>query len=133
MSSLYYQQVREFHEAYNVPVLDVPQFPGDDRVALRESLITEEVGELLTAIKRRDLVETADGIADAIVVLIGTALEFGIPLDRVMEEVHRSNMSKLGPDGKPVLRYDGKVMKGPNFTPPNIQSILIEVRWDTHN
>lgn len=131
--SLYYRQVQEFHVAYKMPILGSPKFPTDDRIALRESLITEEVSELLTAIKRRDLIETADGIADAIVVLIGTALEFGIPLDKVMEEVHRSNMSKLGPDGKPVLREDGKVMKGPNFTPPDISSILVEARWDTEN
>lgn len=126
----YYKQVHQFHESYNIPILNLPQFPDNGRIALRESLIKEEVLELLNAIDKRDLVETADGIADAIVVLIGTALEFGIPLDKVMAEVHRSNMSKLGPDSKPVLREDGKVLKGPNFTPPDIQSILFEARWE---
>lgn len=129
----YYAQVREFHTAYNVPILDTPRFPNLARVELRESLIREEVTELFAAIIQRDLVGVADGIADAIVVLIGTALEFGIPLDKVMAEVHRSNMSKLGPDGKPVLRSDGKVLKGPNFTPPDIRSILIEAKWDAEN
>lgn len=133
MSSLYYQQVVEFHAAYDVPIRSSPGFPDDKRVSLRKSLIWEEVAELFDAIDRKDLVDTADGIADAIVVLIGTALEFGIPLDRVMEEVHRSNMSKLGADGRPVLREDGKVLKGPNFTPPDIQSILVEARWGAEN
>ncbi len=130
MESIYYKQVKEFHETYNVPILPYPMFPTNDRIGLRISLIKEEIGELLIAIEQMNLVETADGIADAIVVLIGTALEFGIPLDKIMAEVHASNMSKLGEDGKPVIREDGKVLKGPNFFKPKIQDILLEARWD---
>ena len=63
-----------------------------------------------------------------IYICCGTAVEFGIPLDAVMAEIHRANMSKLMPDGTPLLREDGKVMKGPNYTPPNIKNILFPDR-----
>ena len=97
--------------------------PG--RRALRLSLLLEEVGELLTAERRDSLVGIADALADIEVIADGTALEYGIPLDAVREEVHRANMSKLGNDGRPIYREDGKVMKGPRYAPPDVEGVLL--------
>lgn len=71
-----------------------------------------------------DHVEVADALADIVYVAYGTALTYGIDLDAVLQEVHRSNMSKLGPDGRPILREDGKVLKGPGYFPPAIGEVL---------
>jgi predicted HAD superfamily Cof-like phosphohydrolase len=69
--------------------------------------------------------EIADALGDLDYVIAGTATEMGIPHDAIVAEIHRSNMSKLGSDGKPILRDDGKVLKGPNYTPPNLWPILM--------
>lgn len=115
----YFEDVREFHEASNTLVNDVPGW--DENVhQLRMALHQEEYMELLVAMHDRNLVGTADGIADLIYVLCGTALAFGIPLNEVFAEVHRSNMTK----GDGSKRDDGKIMKGPNFRPPDIAGIL---------
>ena len=76
----------------------------------------------------RDTVETADALADLIYVIYGMALETGIDLASVLAEVQRSNMSKLGADGKPVYREDGKVLKGPDYFPPNVEAVLLSRR-----
>ena len=89
------QDISEFHRAGEVPGLPTPGFPEEERIELRKKLIREEVGETLHAIDEKDLIEVADGIADSIVVLVGTALEFGIDLSAVWAEVHRSNMAKF--------------------------------------
>jgi len=140
----------EFHRAGEVPALAIPGFPSQERIDLRKSLIQEEVGETLKALDERDLVEVADGIADSIVVLVGTALELGIDLTAVWDEVHRSNMAKFpecpkcwgsgqvgvdeehdrrchacGGRGTQLLRRDdGKIMKPEGWTAPDITSIL---------
>lgn len=124
-SPAYY--LREFHEAFGLiltkrPTLDLPA----DLVSLRLGLIEEEVCELAVALRSRSLVKAADALADIVYVTYGAALTFGIDLDAVLLEVHRSNMSKLGPDGRPVLRPDGKVLKGPNYRPPEIAELLGE-------
>ena len=139
-----------FHHAGEVPGLEVPGFPGQDRVELRTKLIREEVGETLNAIEERDLVEVADGIADSIVVLVGTALEFGIDLTSVWKEVQRSNMAKFpvcrtckgsgnvgeeeehdrhchdceGRGTQILRREDGKILKPEGWAPPNIRRIV---------
>jgi predicted HAD superfamily Cof-like phosphohydrolase len=117
----YLDMVREFHEGAGIPVLDSPQIPDHTREKLRNDLIIEEAIETTEAIWQKDLIEVADGIADTIYVLCGTALEYGIPLDEVFAEVHRSNMTKLI-DGS--FRDDGKYLKGPSYEPPDIGSIL---------
>ena len=139
--------ITAFHTAGEAPVLTVPQIPPPDREALRIKLIEEEVGETLKAIRERDLVEIADGLADSIVVLVGTALEYGIDLTAVWNEVQRSNMAKFPPceecsqggydflqmstckacngRGTQLLRReDGKIMKPPGWTPPDIAGVL---------
>lgn len=117
--------VTAFHRACDVPVLAIPQFPSDARVELRKKLINEEYRELKGAIYRRDLVAVADAIADLNYVLIGTALEFGIPLDRVWDEVQRSNMAKVDQvTGKVIRRADGKILKPEGWQQPQICRIL---------
>lgn len=122
-----YKDVAEFHRALKVPVVEKPQFPSDERVQLRVELVQEEVvRELFSAIERRDIVATADGIIDGVYVLVGMALEFGIPFDRVWNEVQRSNMEKVGPNGEIYRRPDGKVTKPPGWNPPNIAGVLAD-------
>jgi predicted HAD superfamily Cof-like phosphohydrolase len=120
------EQVREFHNSFGHPVLDVPMIPTIKRIILRRDLLIEENNELFGAAMKGDIVEVADAITDCFYVLVGTALEYGMQnvLESLFDEVHRSNMSKLGADGKPITREDGKTLKGPNYTPPNIQGIL---------
>ena len=86
--------------------------------------MTEELKELLDAMSREDLVGIADGLADLLYVVFGTAVAYGIPMDEVFAEVHRSNMTKLGPDGKPIIGEEGKRLKGPGYVPPNIQALV---------
>jgi predicted HAD superfamily Cof-like phosphohydrolase len=117
--------VAEFHGAFGLPVRQSPDVEIDHELAkLRIDLLEEEVSEFVTAAQKEDLVAIADALADIVYVIYGTALTYGIDLDSVLQEVHRSNMSKLGGDGKPILRGDGKVMKSERYFPPDISSIL---------
>lgn len=118
------EMVREFHHTYGVRIQEHVGFPSEERRLLRWSLLAEEVREYGDAELANDLEEVADALADMLYIIHGTALEYGIPLDAVVEEVHRSNMSKLGADGKPVRRDDGKILKGPNYFPPDIAGVL---------
>lgn len=117
--------VREWHEAFDVPVEDAPIIPLE-RAQMRLNILEEEVAELRAAVETGDLVEALDALCDIQYVLDGTFLEFGLhSIKRVaIAEVHASNMSKLGDDGRPVLREDGKVLKGPNFRRPNLSSMF---------
>lgn len=115
--NFYTAQVAEFHQAFDVPIVTSPQIPPADRAKLRARLVAEESAEVIEAIENGNLQHIAKEIADLMIVLHGTVLEYGLQhvMDKVMDEVHRSNMSKLGADGKPVHREDGKVIKGPNY------------------
>ncbi len=118
-------QVGDFHRAYGLPVRDVPTAEvGPDQVALRLALIQEEVGELADAAAAGDLIGVADALADIVYVAYGTAHVYGIDLDAVLDEVHASNMTKLGADGRPIRRADGKILKGPGYRPPDIAAVL---------
>ena len=120
-----FEKVCEFHKAFDLPVLETPQFPSNERIDLRLRLHDEEYGdELQEALAARDIVATADALTDIAYVVYGMAAEFGIDLDACFDEVHRSNMSKLGADGRPIHREDGKVVKGPNYTPPDLRKVL---------
>ena len=117
--------VAEFHTAFNLPMRLVPSTEIDNALArLRVALLEEEVGEFVAASEKGDLVGIADALADIVYVIYGTALTYGIDLDSVLREVHRSNMSKLGSDGKPLIREDGKVLKSGKHFPPDIASVL---------
>lgn len=116
--------VREFSRVFGVPIADRPTLPDFDLAKLRTDLLREEFEEYIEAEASDDLVGIADALADMLYIIHGTALCYGIPLDEVFAEVHRSNMAKLGPDGKPTMRADGKVMKPEGWTPPDIAGIL---------
>ena len=91
---------------------------------LRLSLIQEELDELSKAIQENDILEVADALTDILYVTYGAGHAFGINLDRCFEEVQKSNMSKLGKDGKPIYNEQGKVMKGPNYFKPNLNQFI---------
>ena len=137
--------VRRFHHVYGLPIQTDGASLERESLDMRMSLIAEEFSELVGAVYgqdaraelessyrravaaddgARDTVETADALADLIYVIYGMALETGIDLAAVLAEVQRSNMSKLGADGKPVYREDGKVLKGPDYFPPNVEAVL---------
>jgi predicted HAD superfamily Cof-like phosphohydrolase len=117
--------VAEFHSAFNLPMRQLPSAEIDDALArLRVALLEEEVSEFVTASEKADLVGITDALADIVYVAYGTALTYGIDLDSALREVHRSNMSKLGSDGAPLIRGDGKVLKSERSSPPNIAEVL---------
>lgn len=120
------KQVAEFHRAFGHPVNTTIKHISTERIVLRHSLLQEEVNELMTASASGDVVGVADAIADCLYILFGTAHEWGLgdKLVDVFAEVHRSNMSKLDEDGKPVYREDGKVLKSTLYTPPQLKDIV---------
>tara|TARA_B100000989_G_scaffold79277_1_gene56486 strand:+ start:928 stop:1269 length:342 start_codon:yes stop_codon:yes gene_type:complete len=101
-----------------------PEFPDKKIQDLRISLINEELQELKRAIKLNDLKEVADALTDILYVTYGAGHAFGINLDKCFAEVQRSNMSKLGEDGKPIYNEEGKVLKGPNYFEPDLEKFL---------
>lgn len=117
-------KLREWHEKFGVPILVNPSFPGRERADLRVKLINEEAREFQDAADCGDLIEMADALADLVYVVYGAALECGIPLDAVFDEVHRSNMTKVWPDGTVHYRDDGKVLKPPTYSPADVALIL---------
>ncbi|HZC25958.1 MAG TPA: nucleoside triphosphate pyrophosphohydrolase family protein [Actinopolymorphaceae bacterium] len=116
-------KVREFHAAFGLGIATAPD-PRPETWRLRIALLREEFEEYVAAAEAGDLVGIADALADMTYVIYGTACEYGIPLDDVLTEVHRSNMSKLAADGRPVVREDGKVLKGPAYSPPDVAAVL---------
>lgn len=121
--------VEDFHRKFGVPVGDTPHI-DPRRVGLREGLIYEEaVKELWPAMRKGDLAATADAIVDAIYVLIGTAVEFGIDLEPLMDEVHAANMRKEGGG----MRSDGKILKPKDWQPPRIAQLLLAQVARTEN
>lgn len=119
-------QVREFHETFGCDIAPPGYlgFGSDKLRQLRLDLLIEEVYEYEDASEVEDIVEVADALADMVYIIYGTALSYGIDLDAVLDEVHASNMSKLGDDAKPIYRPDGKILKGPNYFRPNIAKVL---------
>jgi predicted HAD superfamily Cof-like phosphohydrolase len=119
--------VREFHAAVGGTVPPAPTTNVRPELRdLRQRILEEEVDELRAAVITNDLVAIADALADIVYVACGTAATYGIPFDDVFSEVHRSNMTKTGPNG-PVLRHDGKIAKGPDYEPPDLARYLFDV------
>jgi predicted HAD superfamily Cof-like phosphohydrolase len=120
--------VEEFHEAFNIEMAKEPALLPEKEFILRHKLMTEENKEYLDACWEGDLVGIADALGDQLYILLGTILKHGLneKMEDVFAEIHRSNMSKLGPDGKPILRGDGKILKGPAYFKPNIHKIIYE-------
>jgi len=129
-----FDKVRTFMNAFGQEVKETPNLPDPDVVDLRLDLIEEEFNELLVAVHNPELgsdqrmTQIADALTDILYVTYGAGHAFGIDLDICFEEVQRSNMSKLGEDGKPIYREDGKVMKGPNYSEPDLENILQRAR-----
>ena len=120
------QAVQKFNKAYGHPIGDDLNFVPKVRAELRFDLMREENEEYMEAVEAGDLVEIADALGDMMYILAGTIIEHGMQnkIEEVFEEIQRSNMSKLGEDGKPIYRDDGKILKGPNYSKPNLIPIL---------
>ena len=119
--------VKEFNEAFKIKYSKNQKADLDQStIELRYRLMQEENDEYLEAARKKDLVEIADALGDKLYILCGTILAHGLQdkIVEVFDEIQRSNMSKLSADGTPVIREDGKILKGPNYFKPNIKSIL---------
>lgn len=119
-----FEKVKRFHQAFNLPVKDTAGFPDEDERNLRIKLLAEEFKEYRDAEEDDDFVEVCDALGDMLYIIYGTCLSYGIPIDNIFDEIHRSNMTKLDENGKAIYREDGKVVKSHLFTPPNIKAIL---------
>ena len=121
------EAVKAFHTAFNIGYTSTPKADlGPAKNKLRFDLMKEENQEYFEAAQSNDLVEVADALGDMLYILCGTIIEHGMQdkIEAVFNEIQRSNMSKLGSDGQPIYREDGKVLKGPHYFKPNIKSIL---------
>lgn len=119
-----FDMVREFTTAFKQEIRKEPGFPDKNTQLLRLELIAEELNEFYDAMEEEDIIGVADALTDILYVTYGAGLAFGIDLDKCFAEVQRSNMTKLGDDGMPIYREDGKVLKGPNYDPPNLKKII---------
>ena len=119
-----FNKVKAFMNTYGQDVKEKASFPENKVVQLRIDLIEEELNELKEAIRNNDIVEVADALTDILYVTYGAGHSFGVDLDKCFDEVQRSNMSKLGKDGKPIYNDSGKVMKGPDYFAPNLKKII---------
>ena len=119
-----FESVKKFMETFGQEVKNEPSFPNDKIVNLRYGLIQEELSELKLAMQQRNIAEIADALTDILYVTYGAGHAYGINLDKCFEEVQKSNMSKLGNNGKPIYNENGKVMKGPNYFKPNLKKFL---------
>ena len=121
------EAVKAFHSAFKIGYRESPKADlGMDKNVLRYKLMREENEEYLEAANANDLVEVADALGDMLYILCGTIIEHGMQhkIEEVFDEIQKSNMSKLGEDGEPIYREDGKVLKGPNYFMPDISKIL---------
>ena len=119
-----FDDVKTFMETYGQEINTKPSFPDEKIVQLRYNLIKEELDELSSAIKDKDIIEVADALTDLLYVVYGAGHSWGIDLDKCFAEVQRSNMSKLGKDGKAIYNEHGKVMKGLNYSKPNLKQFF---------
>lgn len=141
--------VREFHETYGQPLRTTPSLEVPE-LHMRMQLVAEEFMELVEAAYgdkalkilepaweeaiqadegSRDIIEVVDALGDLIYVIYGFAHTIGVDLNKILDEIQSSNMSKVGADGKPIYRADGKILKGPNFVEPDISKILKKQGW----
>jgi predicted HAD superfamily Cof-like phosphohydrolase len=122
-------KVKEFHTAFRLPVEYSPTIPNGDTVRLRYELAKEELQEFMDACQTENHVKVFDALVDQLYILLGTAHVFGMA-DALVEgfnEVHKSNMTKLGEDGNPIYREDGKVLKSPSYKGPDLHTVLTDI------
>jgi predicted HAD superfamily Cof-like phosphohydrolase len=129
MSSSPADLVRDFHRAFGLDARDVPSEVSPELAAHRGELLAEEAQEVAEVSVTGPLDRLAHELADVVYVAYGTALVHGIDLDAVIAEIHRSNMSKLGPDGQVSRRPDGKVLKGDHYEAPDVSAVLRRQGW----
>lgn len=122
----YIQMVGDFHTVFDQRDGNKPKLISSNEGKLRYSLLAEENNEYLEAVESNDLVGIADALGDQLYIIYGTILKHGLQhkIEEVFREIHKSNMSKLGADGKPIYREDGKILKGPSYFRPNIKAII---------
>ena len=123
------EAVTKFHESYGLGIEHTPKANLPKNISeLRFNLMKEENEEYLQAAQDQDLIEIGDALGDMLYILCGTIIAHGFQdkIESIFDEIQRSNMSKLGADGKPIYRKDGKVMKGPNYFKPDLKKILIK-------
>lgn len=122
----YIEMVGDFHTVFDQRDGNKPRLISNNEGKLRYSLLAEENNEYLEAVEAGDLVGIADALGDQLYIIYGTILKHGLQhkIEEVFREIHRSNMSKLGADGRPIYREDGKILKGPSYFRPNIKSII---------
>ena len=120
-----FEKVGKFMETFGQEVKSKSSLSSEKINSLRVSLIEEELEELKHAIKEKNLLEVADALTDLLYVTYGAGHAFGINLDKCFEEVQKSNMSKLGLDGKPIYSDKGKVLKGPKYFKPDLSNFLV--------
>ena len=120
------ESVSNFHSIFQPGEPQKPEMLKIEEAKLRHKLMEEENKEYLDAVIANDLIEVADALGDQLYILVGTILKHGMRdlIEEVFDEIHRSNLSKTGKDGKPIIRNDGKVLKGPNYSPPNLKPII---------
>tara|TARA_Y200000002_G_scaffold88718_1_gene71155 strand:+ start:374 stop:757 length:384 start_codon:yes stop_codon:yes gene_type:complete len=119
--------VKDFHDTFGLNYNDSPTVDLEKKIIeLRFNLMKEENDEYIEAARNNDIVEVADALGDMLYILCGTIIEHGMSdiIEDVFDEIQKSNMSKLGADGKPIYREDGKVMKGPNYFKPNFSKFF---------
>ena len=119
-----FNSVKKFMEVFGQEVKTKAEFPSEKIIKLRLNLIQEELDEFDQALKNKDFKEVADALTDILYVTYGAGHAFGIDLDKCFEEVQRSNMSKLGENGKPIYNEKGKVMKGPKYFQPDLNKFI---------
>lgn len=123
------EAVTKFHESYGLGIEHTPKANLPKNISeLRFNLMKEENEEYLQAAQAEDLIEIGDALGDMLYILCGTIIAHGFQdkIESIFDEIQRSNMSKLGADGKPIYRKDGKVMKGPNYFKPDLKKILMK-------
>ena len=123
------EAVTKFHESYGLGIEHTPKANLPKNISeLRFNLMKEENEEYLQAAQAEDLIEIGDALGDMLYILCGTIIAHGFQdkIESIFDEIQRSNMSKLGADGKPIFRKDGKVMKGPNYFKPDLKKILVK-------
>ena len=121
------ESVKKFHNTYKLGYSETPMANlGNSKNKLRFSLMSEENEEYLEAANNDDIIEVADALGDMLYILCGTIIEHGMQniIEDVFDEIQRSNMSKLGEDGEPIYRDDGKVLKGPHYFKPNFKKFF---------
>ena len=121
-----FEKVGLFMSTFGQEVKKKSELSSEKINSLRLSLIQEELDELIKAMKENDTLEVADALTDILYVTYGAGHAFGINLDKCFDEVQKSNMSKLGKDGKPIYNEHGKVMKGPDYFKPDLSKFLVK-------